>query len=118
MRSVTNYHAGLAAETRVADDYMRRAHSIPARRWRGSQGEIDIVAEAEDGSVVFVEVKKSRSFAAAAERLTRRQMDRIYSAASEYLALCPKGQMTEARFDVALVNGKGQMQIIENAFAA
>lgn len=118
MASATNYHAGLAAEAQVADDYVRRAHRIPARRWRGTSGEIDLVAEAADGSVVFIEVKKSRSFAAAAERLTRRQMDRIYSAASEYLALCPKGQLTEARFDVALVNGQGQMQIIENAFAA
>ena len=118
MRSVTNYHAGQAAEMQVAAHYVQRNHRIPARRWRGQSGEIDVVAEAADGSVIFVEVKKSRDFARAAERLTPHQMQRIYNAASEYLALCPKGQLTESRFDVALVNAAGDLHIIENAFAA
>ena len=43
-------------------------------------------------------------------------MERIYGAASEYLAGEPDGQNTNVRFDVALVNSTGQMQVIENAF--
>jgi putative endonuclease len=66
--------------------------------------------------VVFVEVKKSKSFAAAAERVSKRQMQRIYQAASEFLAGEPAGQDTEMRFDVALVNGVGEVHILENAF--
>ncbi len=110
-----NYRAGLAAEDSVARDYQARGHPIAARRWRGSRGEIDIIAREGDG-LIFIEVKKARDFARAAERLTRAQMRRIYGAASEFLAGEPKGQLTPVRFDVALVNASGQMQVVENAF--
>ncbi len=115
MNGRRNYHAGLAAEDSVARSYQRRGHPIAARRWRGSRGEIDIVARDGDG-LVFVEVKKARDFARAAQRLTRAQMRRIYGAASEFLASEPRGQLTPVRFDVALVDSTGQMQVIENAF--
>ncbi|MDE3029238.1 MAG: YraN family protein [Paracoccaceae bacterium] len=115
MRGAVAYHAGLAAEDAVRRDYERRGRSIAARRWRGSAGEIDLVAR--DGDVViFIEVKTSRSFARAAERVSQRQMDRIYASASEFLAGEPRGQDTEVRFDVALVNAAGQVCILENAF--
>lgn len=110
------YHSGVAAEERVAEYYRRSGRPIAARRWRGSSGEIDIVAEDGDG-LVFVEVKKSRDFGRAAERVTRRQIERICAAASEFLALMPLGQLTEIRFDVALVNGQGEIDILENAFS-
>lgn len=62
MNGSTSYHAGLAAEDIVAQDYARRDHGIAARRWRGKSGEIDLIAR-EGDTVVFVEVKKSHSFA-------------------------------------------------------
>ena len=111
-----NYLAGLAAEESVSRDYQTRGYRIAARRWRGSRGEIDLVAREGDG-LVFVEVKKARDFAQAAQRLTRAQMRRIWGAASEFLAGEPNGQLTPVRFDVALVNNAGQMQVIENVFA-
>ena len=115
MTGKTSYLAGLSAEDQVARDYQSRGNQIAARRWRGSRGEIDLVARDEDG-LIFIEVKKSRDFARAAERLSQTQMERIYGAASEYLAGEPDGQNTNVRFDVALVNSTGQMQVIENAF--
>ena len=115
MTGTTNYHAGFAAEDIVADDYARRSHGIVARRWRGKSGEVDLIVR-EGDTVVFVEVKKSRSFVNAATRLGRRQMERILGSASEFLAGEPKGQLTDVRFDLALVNGFGGLQIIENAF--
>ena len=115
MSSLTNYHTGVAAEDIVASDYARRGMRIAQRRWRGQGGEIDLIVRDGD-AVVFVEVKKSRSFARAAERLTRRQMDRIYASASEFLGGEPAGQMTDVRFDLALVDGRGDVRIIENAF--
>ncbi|MCF2906557.1 YraN family protein [Octadecabacter sp. CECT 8868] len=114
-RGATSYHAGLAAEDIVAKRYTRAGYSVLARRWRGSAGEIDLVAQDGDG-IIFIEVKKSRSHAQAAARLTRRQMDRIFGAGSEFLATQPRGQLTEVRFDVALVDGQGQVDVIENAF--
>jgi putative endonuclease len=109
------YRDGLAAEDIVASDYARRGRPVAYRRWRGSAGEIDLIAR-EGDRVVFVEVKKSGSFHDAAQHLGRRQMDRICAAASEFLANEPRGQLTEIRFDVALVDGRGALRIIENAF--
>ncbi|MFB2531278.1 YraN family protein [Paracoccus sp. p4-l81] len=114
-RGAANYQAGLLAEACVAAYYDKAGRSIAARRWRGSQGEIDLVARDEDG-LIFIEVKRARDFATAALRLSRRQMDRICGAASEYLAGEPTGQLTPMRFDVALVDAMGRVDVIENAF--
>ena len=115
MTGSVGYHAGLTAEDAVATDYTRRNHGIAARRWRGQGGEIDLIARDGD-TVVFVEVKKSRSFARAATRLSRRQMDRICASAGEFLAGEPRGQLTDVRFDLALVDAVGAVSVIENAF--
>lgn len=113
----TSYHAGLAAEEIVAQSYGRSGRPILAKRWRGSAGEIDLVAQNGNG-VIFIEVKKSSSHAKAAAHLTRRQMDRIYGAGSEFLATQPRGQLTDVRFDLALVDELGRVSVIENAFMA
>jgi putative endonuclease len=112
-----SYAAGHAAELRIARDYESRGFRVAQHRWRGRSGEIDLITKDQDG-VVFVEVKQSRSFERAAERITPRQIKRICSAASEYLAGEPDGQLTNVRFDVALVDGRGACQILENAFFA
>lgn len=114
-RGRTAYHAGMAAEMRIAQDYERRGFAVARQRWRGKGGEIDLIIR--DGSgLIFVEVKKSRSLARAAESLSARQMQRIYASAEEFLGTEPLGSLTDVRFDVALVDGTGDMQIIENAF--
>ena len=111
----TAYYAGLSAEDIVARDYARRGRPVAHRRWRGQGGEIDLIAR-EGDCVVFIEVKKSSTFDAAALRLGRRQMDRLCMAATEFLAGEPRGQLTDMRFDLALIDGRGAMRIIENAF--
>ncbi len=116
MTGQTSYHAGRVAEDIVARDYLERGHTLAAKRWRGVSGEVDLILR-NGPQVVFVEVKKSASFARAATRLGRKQMDRLVGAASEFVAGEPNGQLTDMRFDLALVNGQGQVQIIENAFA-
>ncbi|WP_323766982.1 YraN family protein [Antarctobacter sp.] len=108
------YHAGLAAEDGVASDYARRGYPLMARRWRGQSGEIDLVVQDGDG-VIMVEVKKSRSFARAADRLSQRQISRLMQAAEEFLGTQPRGSLTDVRFDVALVNAHGEIRVIENA---
>jgi len=115
MSGLTSYHAGLAAESSVETHYMRMGHVISDRRWRGAGGEIDLVVRNGD-DLIFIEVKKSRDFARAAEQLSQRQMKRIYNTASEYLAGEPNGQDTNVRFDVALMDSRGHIEVIENAF--
>ena len=117
MSGARSYHAGLAAEDQVAQLYERSGRAVCARRWRGSSGEIDLIVR-DGAEVIFIEVKQSRTHSVAAEHLTRRQMDRIYASASEFLAGEPQGQDTDVRFDVALVDSIGRIDIVENAFAA
>lgn len=112
-----NYHAGLAAEDSVLRQYLDSGHALLAQRFRGLRGEIDLVLR-KGASVVFVEVKKSRSFDAALARLGPAQIGRIVDTASEFLGTQPLGQMTETRFDVALVNASGEVRVMENALAA
>lgn len=110
-----SYHAGQAAEQSVAADYESRGFKVCHRRWRGAGGEIDLIVRDAQG-LVFVEVKKSQSFDSAAARISKRQIDRIFSSAAQYLAQEPRGQLTNVRFDAALVDATGAVQIVENAF--
>ena len=98
-RGSVAYHAGLAAEGRIAQDYERRGFAVARQRWRGKSGEIDLIVRDGDG-LIFIEVKQSRNFERAALSLGAAQMRNL----------------TDVRFDVALVNGHGETQIIENAF--
>lgn len=110
------YHAGLAAEGCIAQDYERRGFAIARRRWRGKSGEIDLIVRDGDG-LIFVEVKQSRDFEGAARAISTAQMRRLHRCAEEYVGTQPRGSLTDVRFDVALVNGHGESQIIENAFS-
>ena len=119
-RAVTGalaYRSGLSAEALVERAYAERGCPAVARRWRGSGGEIDLIAR-DGAGLIFVEVKKGRSHDGAIARLSVRQMARIAASASEYLAGEPEGQLTEVRFDVATVDGQGTVRIVENAFDA
>ncbi len=117
MSGARSFHAGVAAEAAVARHYERSGRTITAARWRSGSGEIDLIAR-DGAEVIFIEVKQSRSHAEAAQHLSPRQMARIYASASVFLAGEPSGQDTPSRFDVALVDGQGRIEIIENAFAA
>lgn len=117
MSGARSYHAGVAAELAVARLYDDSGRPICERRWRGVSGEVDLIAR-NGAEVIFIEVKQSRTHAQAAEHLGPRQMARISAAAAEFLAGEPAGDLTPARFDVALVDGQGRIEVLENAFAA
>ncbi|WBU55831.1 YraN family protein [Paracoccus sediminicola] len=116
-RGALAYRSGLLAEANVADRYREAGYSVLHSRWRGKAGEIDLIVRRGD-LVVFVEVKSAHDFSRAAERINRRQMDRICMAACEFCGTLPTGQMTEMRLDAALVDQFGRVEIIENAFGA
>ena len=116
MSGAMSYHAGLAAEHQVADHYRQAGRRITAQRWRGHYGgEIDLIAR-EGGTVIFIEVKRAQTHAWAAERLTVRQMRRIFVSADEFVAGAPECANLDRRFDVALVDAQGRIEILENAY--
>ncbi len=114
MSGATAYHSGRSAEAQVAARYAASGHEVLHRRWRGQGGEIDLILR-RGATVIFVEVKAARSIEAAAYRISPRQAERLAAAAEEYLGGLPDGALTEARFDVALVDRAGRIQVIENA---
>jgi putative endonuclease len=107
--------AGGMAEEAVARVLVARGHELLARRWRGKAGEIDLIFR-QAGCHVFVEVKKGQSHELAAVRLSASQQGRICRAAEEYCGQLFSERMTEMRFDVALVDASGRVEILENAF--
>ena len=113
LRGKRNYEGGLAAEEGVARHYQASGRRLRARRWSGRSGEIDLIAEDDDG-LVFVEVKSAATHARAAESLSRGQIGRIFRAAEEYLVGEPGGLLTKCRVDLALVDAIGRIDVVEN----
>lgn len=109
------YHKGVSAEKSVALEYDRRGIDLLETRWRGQGGEIDLIF-LDDGVYVFCEVKASDTVDSAMALLRPAQMQRIHVAASEYLGQTPEGQLSEVRFDLAVVDGQGAVTVMENAF--
>ncbi|WP_138935576.1 YraN family protein [Roseovarius arcticus] len=110
------YNSGLAAENRAVALYAAAGLHLLESRWRGKSGEIDLILT--DGEkIVFAEVKQARTHDAAIASLRTAQMRRIHAAGSEYLAHCPKGQLTDVRFDLAVVDGAGRCKIMEGLFS-
>jgi putative endonuclease len=114
-RGLRNHMAGRAAEDQVAARYERAGYPILARRLRTATGEIDLVLR-DGAGYIFVEVKSAATHDAAGWLVGPGQVRRILDAAEEYLADSPQGSLTERRFDLALVDGRGRIEVIENAF--
>lgn len=114
-RGVAAHASGHAAERRVADHYAARGCDILERCWRSAAGEVDLILR-DGGTIVCVEVKKAETHDIAAQRISRRQMDRICQAALLFTDRLPAGALTDLRFDAALVDATGRIEIVENAF--
>lgn len=116
-RGLAAHASGHSAEQLVADHYKTLGYQVLERCWRSAAGEVDLILRDGD-QLVFVEVKKAENFDLAAFRISRRQMDRICMAALLYADSFPSGALTEMRFDAALVDRQGGVQVLENAFGA
>jgi len=114
-RGKAAFASGRLGEDSVCRVYLGRGYALVASRWRGRQGEIDLILQREQ-EFVFVEVKTSSHFDSAAERIDRRQMDRICRAAMEFCGGLATGLLTLMRFDAAFVDRVGRVDIVENAF--
>ena len=109
----TSYQDGLAAEEIAKHDYLFRGYLLVTQRWRGRCGEIDLIFSGQ-GELVFVEVKKARSLDMAAERLSQRQLLRIARSAEDYIGTQAPDPFTPMRLDLAMVDGRGDISVLEN----
>lgn len=112
-------HRGAAAEDQALRRYLARGWRLEARNWRAERlyggGELDIVLWRE-GWFVFVEVKARRSLAEAADAVTAAQFRRIDAASQRFLNL-RGADFADRRFDLAICDQWGRLEILENAFA-
>lgn len=70
--------------------YLRTCeYLILERNWRGSQGEIDVIARSEGNEIVFVEVKtrSSLQFGNPFDAITSEKYRRIFLLAREWISL-------------------------------
>ena len=107
--------AGAAAEEQAARAYAELGYELVEQRWRGVAGEIDLILR-KGSLLVFAEVKTGPSYEAAIARINPRQMGRVQASAALFLEQQPEGALSEARIDVVLVFGTGEVEIIENAY--
>jgi putative endonuclease len=110
-----NQALGAFGENLAAAWYEENGYVIEARNWRGSAGEIDIVAR-KDRLLVISEVKTRSSdrFGVPAEAITPAKQRRLRRLATEYLAATTPGRC-DIRFDVVSVLA-GKIEVIEAAF--
>lgn len=108
-----SYHRGHAAELAAEQAYLRLGAQILAKRWRGTGGEIDLIAQLGD-TIIFAEVKAAQTHDSAAHRISARQAQRICASAQSYLAHQPDQPQ---RFDAVLVDQNGVVDIRANALA-
>jgi len=101
----------------VLKGYLDHGYRLLTRRWRGPYGEIDLIFE-QDNEIIFVEVKSSKTHARAAHSLSQRQIGRLLRSAEHCLGHFRLGSNTPMRFDVALVDGVGHIDVIQNALSA
>lgn len=108
-----NYHNGLSAEQSAESHYTNMGAVPLERRWRGAGCEIDLIFELDD-SLLFVEVKRSKTHARAAEMLNRRQISRIALGAESYAGKRFPDFPSDIRIDAALVDDVGRVKVLEN----
>ena len=116
---MTNYSAGKLAEFLSCGLLKTKGYQIVARNYKTGKGthagEIDIIAK-KDNLLVFVEVKKRKTLENAAYAISETQKSRIKKGAEAFLALNPKFENYDMRFDAILIAFPLDFQHIENAW--
>ncbi len=115
---------GRRGEQAAARYYIRRGCALLAHNYRIREGEIDLILQEPDGTVVFCEVKTRtdpHAVCRPAASVTMAKRRRIIRTAQWYLQQTGR-QEDYARFDVAEVipldSGRWMVHIIKGAFDA
>ena len=118
---MTRRQEGALAEDLAARFLSARGFRILQRNHQIRSGELDLVVEAPDGTLCFVEVRARTDvgFGRPAETVTFAKRRRLISAARHYLATRVRGE-PPCRFDVVEIIGNvaagARLEHIEDAF--
>ena len=106
---------GVDAEAAASAALVSDGWSVLACRLRTQAGEVDLVVQ-RDGLLAIVEVKARPHLAQAANALSPRQQARLVAAAEVILAEHPDWGANGVRFDLLLVDARGRIRRIADAF--
>ncbi len=109
---------GRSGEDQAVEHLLAEGYRIVSRNYQTRDGELDCVAEAPDGTLVFVEVKAARDLSRGHPfaRITRAKQRQLVRMARRYLA--DHGISVRAcRFDVIAVVA-GTVEHMKHAFTA
>jgi putative endonuclease len=116
MSADPRHHLGRAGERLAAEHLERLGYEIVARNHRTRYGEIDLVA-ADDGALVFVEVKTRRGRGRPWEALGERKQRQVRRMASAYLReVEDRPRRARVRFDAIGVtfDAAGRLAALEH----
>lgn len=111
----TGYQTGIEAENMAAAYLMFKGYRILEKRFKTPAGEIDLIAK-RGNTLVFVEVKKRKTEADAAEAINAKNQARVRDAALLYLQKHPEYNNLDMRFDALIFSGTPWPRHEENAF--
>lgn len=119
----TPHELGMKGEEAACRFLKSRGYIVLERNWTCPAGEADVVAQDEDGTLVFIEVKTRSSLETGlpSEAVTPRKRAR-YERIAGYFLVDYDGPECRVRFDVisilALGNGRALMRHYVNAFGS
>lgn len=114
-RKTAGQARGARAEQVAAAHLLSHRYRIREQNFRCRLGEIDIIAMAPDGTLVFVEVRhRSRTdFGSGADSVTVQKRQRLIRAAARFLAVRNVSGLCRTRFDVISLCGSIDAPTIE-----
>ena len=100
--SQTSRQTGDIGENQACEYLIKKGFRIIARNFTIRGGELDIVAQAGDGTVCFIEVKtrKGGAFGSGDEAITRQKILRIRTAMAHFLEKNPAWRTKPCRIDI------------------
>jgi len=103
---------GRQGENLACQFLARRGYRIISRNFRGSGGEIDIVAQ-KDNTLYFIEVKTSASadFGYPEQRITEQKKTRLLRTAREFLKAFPQQDLEKVFSAVSVLRLRGRWHI-------
>lgn len=96
-----SHRRGAEFEDEAAEFLTEKGFTIVTRRFRAKRGELDLVA-LDRNELVFVEVKQRKEGYIPEESISRKKIERLYSAAKEYLTATEQPDR-HFRFDVVAI---------------
>lgn len=112
------HRQGVWAEKKACQFLKKRGLILLKRNFRTRMGEIDLIMEDKDTTIVFVEVRyrSYNYYANPAQTVNYLKKKRLIRTGLLYLQYVKKQKPFSARFDIIGINGSRQIQWVKNAF--